>query len=353
MPSLARSACALAAALSVCAAAARADQVTVKGTTLEGTVLAVTAKTVQMKTVYGDGTLTFKMADVSRIETAGRFRVYHDDALTETSALEVQGDALHADGGETIPLASLAAVQNTTPDKDVGFLDGIALQYPFWSGNFDLAFNYTDSTVNSLALSAGLTLRRVKAPTRFLLQASYLRSTSEDASGDDDGNVLSNEIRGLVREEYDFAPRWFVFGSADAEHDEVERLSIRAIPKAGLGYKVWEVPEKAYFAVDGAPAWVYERFFGGEKNDYFSVALGAEGSYKFANGWTWLARLDYLPSVSDWLTDYLLRGETSLVFPLTEHFALKTSLIDVYDSTPAPGAESNSFQSLVGVSVLF
>src|SRR5512134_3079165 len=182
---------------------------------------------------------------------------------------------------------------------------------------------------------------------------SYLRSTSEDELGEDEGNVFANEMRGITRFEYDFAPRWFAFGSLEGEHDAVERLAFRGIPKAGLGYKVWEVPETAYFSVDAGAAWVYERFFGGARNDYFSVALGAETSHELANGWIWFARLDYLPSVEDWAGDFLLRGETSLVFPLTDHVALKTSLVDLYDATPAEGAESNSLQALVGVSVVF
>jgi hypothetical protein len=133
----------------------------------------------------------------------------------------------------------------------------------------------------------------------------------------------------------------------------VERLSIRAVPKAGLGYKLWQRAEKSFFAVDMGGAWVYERFFGGEKNDYFGVAFGAGWAYELPYGALWTGRVDYVPSVEDWLGDYLARGETSLLFPLSDHFAFKTTLIDLYDSTPAERSESNSFQTLVGVSVLF
>lgn len=43
-----------------------------------------------------------------------------------------------------------------------------------------------------------------------------------------------------MRFEYDLSPRLYSFVSGDAEHDEVQQLTIRAIPKAGIGYKVWE-----------------------------------------------------------------------------------------------------------------
>jgi putative salt-induced outer membrane protein YdiY len=351
MHTIARFACALGVA-SLLASPSFADKVTVKGTTLEGTVLSVTKTTVEMKTVYGDGTLKLKIEDVSRIETDGVLRLFHGDEVTEAQALDVAGGTLTAPGA-SIPVATLDAVQNTTPGKELGILDRIALQYPYWSGNFDLAFNYTDSTINSLSIASGLALKREKAPTRFLLAVNYLRSTSEDDEGNDEGDVHASELRGMTRFEYDLSPRWFAFGSAEAEHDRVERLSVRAIPKVGMGYKLWTDAEKNYFAVDGGTAWVYERFFGGDTNDYWSLAVGAETSVKLGYGWIWFARLDYLPSVEDWLDDFILRGETSLLFPLTEHFALKTSLIDLYDSTPAEGSESNSLQMLVGASVLF
>jgi uncharacterized protein DUF481 len=346
-----RAAGVLLAAAACLTSAARADRVTVKGTTLEGTVVAMDSKTVQMKTVYGDGTLTLKLADVSEIQTDGLFRVYHGEVVTEGTTLVVAGDTLQV-GATAVPVADLHAVKNTAAG-DVSLMERLSLAYPLWSGNFDLAFNYTDATVNSLAFASGLSLRRVEGPSRFLLSVNYLRSTGEDALGEDEGNVFANELRGVTRLEHDLWPRWFAYGSAEGEHDAVERISFRGIPKAGLGYKVWEVPDKGYLSVDVGAAWVYERYFGGEHNDYFSIALGAGTSYKFSTGWIWSARVDYLPSVEDWGSDFLLRGETSLVFPLTEHFALKTSLVDLYDSTPAEDVESNSLQALVGVSVLF
>jgi len=258
---------------------AQADRVVVKGTALEGTVVSIGAKAVEFKTIYGDGTLSLKLTDVTAIETDGVFHVYHGDAEATGRAIAVEGDTLTVGdalgSGEAVAVGSLVAVQNERPGEG-GLFDRLALAYPYWSGNFDLSLNYVDSTVNSANFATGFALRRDKAPTRFLLGASYYRSTSEDSLGNDEGNVLANELRGFTRFEYDLAPRVFAFGSLEGEHDEVERLSVRAIPKAGLGYKLWQRPEKSYFAVDLGGAWVYERFFGGEKNDYFGIAFGAE-----------------------------------------------------------------------------
>ena len=347
---------ALVAALALATALpARADRVVVKGTTLEGTVVSMSAKLVEMKTIYGDGTLKLKMTDVTAIETDGVFHVYHGDAEATGKAIAVEGETLQVGDalgqGEPVALGSVVAVQNERPGEG-GLFDRLELAYPYWSGNFDLSLNYLDSTATSLNFATGFALRRDKAPSRFLIGASYYRSTSE-SSGDDGTSILANELRGYTRYEYDLTSRLFAFGSLEGEHDEVERLSIRAVPKAGLGYKLWQRAEKSFFAVDMGGAWVYERFFGGDTNDYFGVAFGAQWAYELPYGALWTGRLDYVPSVQDWARDYIARGETSLLFPLTEHFAFKTTLIDLYDSTPAAGTQSNSFQTLVGVSVLF
>jgi putative salt-induced outer membrane protein YdiY len=334
---------------------ARADRVVVKGTALEGTVVSISSKVVEMKTIYGDGTLKLKLSDVTAIETEGVFHVYHGDAEATGRAIAVEGETLRVGDalgrGEPVAVGAVVAVQNERPGEG-GLFDRLELAYPYWSGNFDLSLNYLDSTVNSLNFATGFALRRDKAPSRFLLGASYYRSTSE-SSTDDDESVLASELRGFTRYEYDLTPRLFAFGSLEGEHDGVERLSVRAVPKAGLGYKLWQRAEKSFFAVDAGGAWVYERYFGGDTNDYFGAAFGAQWAYELPYGALWTGRVDYVPSVDDWLGDYIARGETSFLFPLSEHFAFKTTLIDLYDATPAEGAESNSFQTLVGVSVLF
>jgi len=68
---------------------AHADRVVVKGTALEGTVISIGAKAVEFKTIYGDGTLTLKLADVTAIETDGVFHVYHGDAEATGRAIDI------------------------------------------------------------------------------------------------------------------------------------------------------------------------------------------------------------------------------------------------------------------------
>jgi len=133
----------------------------------------------------------------------------------------------------------------------------------------------------------------------------------------------------------------------------VERLSLLAVPRLGVGYKVYE-SENAWLSLDAGGAYVYERYFGGSTIQYPGLALGAESDWKLPIlGASWHNRLDYTPSFEDFLGDYLLRFETALLIPMWEAISFRVSIVNLYDSTPAEGTDENSLATLVGLSYGF
>jgi hypothetical protein len=340
------------------------DRVTVKGTTLEGTVQSVSSDKVVIETVYGDGDLTIALEDVEAIETEGDFHVFHgDDVHSVGRVVGATPESLRLAGaaGETeIPFAEVHDSQRD-PGPDAGLLERAPVALPYWSGTFDLAFAATQATTNTTALATGLALDRERGPSRLHLETTYKRSTTADEEDDEDTadvdesetEKTADELRGFVRQEYDLDTRYFAFGSLEAEHDGIEELEIRLIPRAGLGYVVHE-SESTRFAVDAGGAFVYESFYDGSENDYPAATFGAESEVKlpFA-GATWNSRVDYTPSLTDWTEDYQLRGETALVVPMTEGLSLKASLVDLYNSSPADDTTSNSLSTLLGLSLGF
>jgi putative salt-induced outer membrane protein YdiY len=339
------------------------DRVTVKGTTLEGTVKSITSSAVVMETVYGDGDLSIDVEKVEAIETEGDFHVFHgDDVETVGRVVGVSPEAVRVagPGGEAeIPFAEVWQTHGA-PGPDAGPLEELAVELPYWSGSFDLAFAATEATTNTTALATGFALDRERGPSRLHLETTFKRATTAEAEDDDttpedesDEEKTADELRGFVRQEYDLDTRYFAFGSLEAEHDGIESLQYRLIPKAGLGYVVHE-SETARFTVDAGGAFVYERFYDDSYNDYPAVAFGAESELElpFADA-TWRSRLDYTPSITDWTDDYQLRGETALVVPMTAGLSLKASLVDLYNSSPADDAQSNSLSTLLGLSLGF
>jgi len=332
---------------------ARADKVTVKGTVLEGTVKSVTPTEIVMETVYGAGTITIKVADVEAIETTQPFHVYHGDDEREVGPIvgltPKQVTVEEAGKPEEVATGEVWAARRDYGD-DANVIDWLRLELPYWTGSFDFGLNYNQATVDSFAIGGGLGLKRERGPSRLKLNLLARRGTQK--SKGEDKELLVSEAYGILRPEYDLTERLFWFGSFEAEHDGIEEVAARLIPKSGLGYKVYK-SENAWFAVDGGFGYVWERFFGGETNDFPAAAFGAEHDWKLPFGAVWHSRVDYTPSLSDWMNDYLLRGETSLLFPFTETLSFKVSLIDLYDSSPAEDTDRNSLSSLVGLALGF
>jgi len=334
--------------------AARADRVTVKGTVLEGKVKSITSKAVVIETVYGKGDITIDPKDIEAIETDAAFHVFHGDDVDSTGpVVGVTPDAVTvkpADGAPEAIAFSDIYVTRREPGPEGGFLDQLAIDLAYWEGNLDFGFSFVDATADSTSLGTSLGLRRNRGPSRLRIDATHLYATNK--SRGESRETTSDEVSGQIRLEHDVWPRIFVFGSQYGEYDGVEDLSIRSISRAGFGYRIFE-NESAWISVDGGPGYVYERYFGGDTNDYPTIGLGAESDWKLpVMGATWHSRFDYTPSLLSG-SDFLLRGETSLLVPLISRLSFKFSLVNLYNNSPAEDTEKNNLSMLVGLSLGF
>jgi hypothetical protein len=350
---------------------AAADRVTGKGAVLEGKVKSISSKQIVMETVYGKGDLTIATADVTAIETDAPFHVYKADdgtqvgpvvGITPAAVTLAQPDGAPAE----IPFDQVQAAPRDAGEGASWFARR-PVESPWWNTHYDFAYSATQSTINSSALALGFGATRERGPSRLKFGGTYLRGTTqdkfpeeddpttplEDESTDGDRHITTDELRGFVRQEYDVTARTFAFGSIDAEHDGVETLSYRLIPKVGAGYKIVS-SEPLYVAVDAGVAFIYESFYDSPHNSYAALALGGEHKWKLpVLGVSSYSRVDYLPSITDALDDYRLRGETGLLVPLLEQLSLKASVIDDYNAAPAEDTSANSLTTLLGLSLVY
>ena len=160
-----------------------------------------------------------------------------------------------------------------------------------------------DDTPWSLPLFATGLVQRPEVPGLALPRAS-------------DGGTAGEAKRGQSQREhpepapFEPAPKLASFGLLEGGRDPLGRLTRRARRKAG-------------FALD-LP-----------KGARFTASAGS------------------LQPRATWVQGPFLRSETSVVLPLGDRFAVQTTLVDLYHASPADDADSNVFQTLVGVSLQF
>lgn len=334
---------------------AAADEIVVQGDRLRGTVVSVTATTVVFETKYGKGNIEIPIEEVESLSTEKEYVFSHgDDGLTQGRILGVEeGVVLVGPEGSDpvrVPTGDIQIVQSREAYEESP-LAAAKNTMRYWSGNLDLGFSLTQSTVDSTSLGAGLGVKRVKGPARFSFDSGFTYATQQKRGETE--TKLSDQLFGKVREEYDLSPRFFGYGNGWLEYNGIQRLSVRGIPEAGVGYKFWKSEEKDstdFFAGTIGGSWVYEKFFGGMDQDYFAVSFGLQAEVPLPYGSKFTGSVSYLPSVTDFTNDFLIKSEAALLFPIYKQLSFKFSIANDYDNTPAPDTSFNYLTTLIGLS---
>lgn len=338
---------------------AMADEIRVNGDLLQGTVEAVTASSIEFSTDYGGGTLSIPLDKVESISCEKEFYFIHGDDGTTT------GRVLAIRNGKFVVGSDEATASEIDPgtvhdvyaaDKMEGRMGWLRRATALWHGTFDLGFGVTKSTTDTTSVAAGFTFDRKKKPSRVTASASYRYGTQKtkdnDPATDDGKETTENEIKGMIRGEYDIRPRLYWYASQDAEYDEIESLSYRLVPKTGLGYRLWE-SDKGLFQLEAGGAYVYENYFGNEDDGYFAIAFGKLLEWKipwFGSEFTW--RTDYLPAADDW-GNYLIRSDAALLVPMISWLKFKIGVSETYNSEPAEDTDKNTITTTAGLAAVY
>jgi len=331
------------------AAPAAADSLVVKGDTLRGKVANLGADGVVFDPVYGAGTLTVPWADVEGIESDEPVTVLFGEegelrgrllGLDAQGALLVGSDPASAQAVETAQLFEMFD----------GEVSSLRSRFRHWTASFDAGGSFTDATTDRISGTLGTRVEFANAPFHWLLEGGARFSEQKDENRSRD--VTENLQFLFSRGEYDIVPRVFGFGSLRLTRDTVQELSLRTEPKAGLGARLIE-RETFKLSADVGAAFVDEDFSGGRRSSFWAVAFGAQSEAQLPYGAIWRARAEYVPSVTDWTEDYLLRGSTELDFPLLGWLSFVLSAVDEYDSTPADDTQHNRFTTSAALRARF
>lgn len=331
-----------------------ADEVFTKDQGLEGSVVGVSAEGVEFQTIYGKGSILIQWHDLERIRTDKEFTVlYGEDGEAIGRIWGLENGQLLVGGNRAaatrIPVGQIH--RSLTRDQyEKSRLEWLRARYRYWTANFDLAFAFTDATTDTTSFSTALELRRRKKPTNFFFGAYYFYGTSKKSG--ESSIATENRLLGRTRLDRDLSSRTFAFGQVSAEYDEIQSLSLRTDPVVGFGYRFVE-REKLTISGRTGPGYVYQRYFGGDTEDYFTILFGGdlEAELPYGSKFRWSA--EYLPAVADWKDNYLIRTVAYWTMPIIGWLDFKVAIFETYNNRPAPDTDRNSFMMTAGVSLRF
>ena len=129
-------------------------------------------------------------------------------------------------------------------------------------------------------------------------------------------------------------------------------LSLRTVPIGGLGYQ-FVLREQLTISGHTGPGYIYQRFFGGDTENYFTIFLGGdlEADLPYGSQLKWSA--EYLPAVTDWQDNYLFRTTADWTMPIIGWLDFKLAMINIYNNRPAEDTQRNTFTMTAGLSFRF
>ena len=227
-------------------------------------------------------------------------------------------------GGESTNASKVESPKTIESPWEVTAAGGVGVS----SGNTD-----------NLNLSAQLLASYLKGPNEFYLGADYFYAENLGVQTTDNLRVYSTFNHLLTDSLY-------IGSAADYFTDD----------SAGLDYRISAIPYLGYYlvksdavklSVEGGLGYVWENQ--GVKDDYLVWRFGQRLEMRLSDRVTLWESVSFVPQASDFSNSYLI-AEAGFRTRLSERWALRTFVRNVYDATPAVGREKNDLSLIAGVS---
>jgi len=213
-----------------------------------------------------------------------------------------------------------------------------------WSGEAllgtDLLFSETRRQLYTGKLKATYTHSRLR--TIFDYMFSY---------GTTDGTLSDNRMYGSVKTDYDLTRHFYVYNLLGAGYDEIRKIDVRYEIGPGVGY---HVIKRTNYVLNMELGVNYQEEFLQDNlvRESFFYRFAEDFSWKINSRFSFDEKFEYFPQVSNW-GEYRFRFEANVRFALKSNLSLVLTVLDQYETQPAPGVGQNDLQIRSSVGLKF
>jgi putative salt-induced outer membrane protein YdiY len=198
-----------------------------------------------------------------------------------------------------------------------------------WTGAADIGFSLSRGNSETSNFVVGINAAR--ATTRDKI-STYFTLLNTRSKLDNRSQLTADAKRGGIRYDVNLNPRLFAFGSADLENDKFQKLDLRLVLAAGLGFHVKKT-ETTTFDVFGGGAYNKELFQNGIRRNTSEVLIGEESSHKLNARSSFRQRAVLYPNLKE-RGEFRFAFDSSLVTNLYRALSWQVTLSDRYLSNP-------------------
>ncbi len=221
-----------------------------------------------------------------------------------------------------------------------------------WKFNIRLGANLVDGAKDQEAYFAHTTvtyaLNYKEAPKKFFRNTLEYRVDY----GETDGRRTANRMSGTLKADADFKGSSF-YGSlwGLVGYDEIRKIDAQYEIGPSIGYHVLALKNFVFNAEAGVN-WQSQDLKNAPDRDLLQGRLRQDLTWNILPKVTFTQRLDFLPLFED-LGEYQLRAEGNLGLGIVRSLSVNLTLLDLYDSQPAPNVPNNELQFRMSLGVTF
>ena len=214
-----------------------------------------------------------------------------------------------------------------------------------WQGSATLAGGLETGNTQKSSLSVGAEVMYRGAKDRFGMRFIY--NISQEDQTMDTRNVFA-----ALQYDYFFTKKWYVYpANVSLYNDTFKNVKLRTIAGPGVGYQVWEYPDKN-LSLDAGVSYFNIDLLGQESQSWVTARLAANCRYKLFKWLVFTDRLALFPSLEN-ASDFFMRNEAALLTPISSGWSLKLADVLEFVYTPAAGRKKTDSNVTLGLQYAF
>jgi putative salt-induced outer membrane protein YdiY len=215
-----------------------------------------------------------------------------------------------------------------------------------WTGSVKAGAIVTRGNSDTENFNFQLDASRRTEKHRITASAGYFFGRQRDPNTGQRSTTADNWFA-LGKYDYFFSPKLYGYAQTRVEQDRVAELALRVSPGIGAGYQWYEMPDFS-LSTEAGLNWVYERYYSDGDDEHVAGRLAYHVEKKINDKVTLFHDVEYLPSL-EMIDDFNVNADAGMRTTIYKNLFSELKAEWQYDSTPAPGAQSDDFRYTLSV----
>ena len=181
----------------------------------------------------------------------------------------------------------------------------------------------------------------------------FFRSTAEYSAdyGETERVRSANRMSGSLKTDFDGGENSYFYNEGRAGYDEIRKIDLQYEVGPGLGYHLVRKPTFELDVESGLNYQSQKRSAGGDLKDVFFRAA-EDSTWKLTSKLSFTKKFEFLVNAED-AEQFRLRLEANTNYKLFANMSLNLTLLEQYDTDPAPKVDQNELQIRSSIGLTF